>query len=94
MADAIALIGIEKQHLVGFGDGLIVPNAANVDTAVRENELRAPGALFRTLVFARPPATRIGDRDSARAEQPLGNDFRHPSTPPDSTDSVYSHPVQ
>src|SRR5262245_46365871 len=77
MADLVALPGIEEHDLIGFSHRLTLPDVTNVHASVREYELSARGALFRTLVCAGPLTMGVSDRDRPRAEQRIRDDFRH-----------------
>ena len=49
MADPVAFGGVEKQHLVRLGYGLILPNMPHIDAAIRKHQFRGGRELFRTL---------------------------------------------
>ena len=59
MADPVAFHCIEKEYLIRFGDGLVLSDMPNVDTAIRKHELRGNSALFRALISTSSPAVCI-----------------------------------
>jgi hypothetical protein len=61
MADAIALSGIEEQHVVRVRHGLIVADMPRVDAAIGKHEMRRGRGLFGTAM----PGTCPGSRHSA-----------------------------
>ena len=64
-----AVRGVEKQHLVGLGDGLVIIEAPYVHSPIREPQLRASGALFRALAPARALAVCLPDGDRLRFQE-------------------------
>ena len=77
MADPIGLAGVEEQHLVRFGDGLVAPHMAHIDAAIGEHELRGARAFLRTLMPAAPAAIDILDADRRRLQQRLDGELGH-----------------
>src|SRR4030095_5811333 len=77
MAHAIPCGGVEKQHLIRFGDGLISSEMADENTAIREHEMGRGGALFVALMRVATLAGHIADLDGVRLEETLRSDFRH-----------------
>jgi hypothetical protein len=59
MADPVTFHRIEKEHLVRFGDGLVLSDMSNVDAAIRKHKLRGNGALFWALVSASSSAVCV-----------------------------------
>src|SRR5580700_4135934 len=77
MAHPITFVGVEKQHLVCLGYGLVVPNMAHVDTAIRKNKFGRGCPLFRTLVPAPALAVDVPNRNGRRFQQKLNGNFRY-----------------
>ena len=68
MADSVAFGGVEKQHLVGLGYGLILPQMAHIDAAIRKHQFCSRRELFRTLVPAAAPAVHVSNRNCRRVQ--------------------------
>jgi hypothetical protein len=77
VADPIAFGGVEKQHLVRFGYGLIVSNVPDVDTTIGKHQLCGGRALFRALVTAAALAICVPDRNGWRFQQRMNDKFRN-----------------
>ncbi len=77
MAHPITFAGVEKQHLVCLGYGLVVPNMTHVDAAIRKNKFCRGCPLFRTLVSAPALAAHVPNRNGRRFQQKLNGDFGH-----------------
>jgi hypothetical protein len=59
MADPVTFHRVEKEHLVRFGDGLVLSDMSNVDAAIRKHKLRGNGTLFWALISASSSAVRV-----------------------------------
>src|ERR1700723_3892068 len=59
MADPVAFHCIEKEHLVRFGDGLVLSDMSDVDASIRKHKLSGNGALFWALISASSSAVRV-----------------------------------
>jgi len=59
MADPVAFHCIEKEYLVGLGDGLVLSDMSDVDAAIRKHSLRGNGALFWALISTSSSAIRV-----------------------------------
>lgn len=77
MANAIAFGSVEKEELIGFGNGLIGAEVPHVDPAVGKNELRCRRAFFGALRAATTEARRVPDRDDRSFQKDLDVEFGH-----------------
>jgi uncharacterized protein YdhG (YjbR/CyaY superfamily) len=75
MADAVALAGIEEQHLVGFGYGLIGAEMTDIGAAIGKDDLGGGGVFFRALLAAAAGAVDVADGDRGGLEQQLRRDI-------------------
>ena len=69
MTHAVAVAGIEEQHLIGFGHGLIATQMTHEHAAIREDEVGERGAFLSAQLAAAPVAARIANGDAARLQQ-------------------------
>jgi hypothetical protein len=76
MADSVAFEPVEKQHLIRFGNGLILADMPDIDPTIREHQLRAFCALLRTLVSTGPSAVCISYGDSRRSQKRLNIELK------------------
>ena len=76
MADPVAFGGVEKQHLIRLGDGLIMAQVAHINAAIRKHQL-CGRALFRTLMRQPPWQYDVSDRNGWRFQQRSSGKFRH-----------------
>jgi hypothetical protein len=72
----VVFVGVEKQHLVGFGDRLVMPQMAHVNTAIRKNQLSRGGALCLTLLPVAALAAHLCDGYDGSFQQALNGKFR------------------
>src|SRR5947199_10019358 len=77
MADSIAFGGIEKQHLVGFGYCLVMPNMPNIHTAIGKHQLGGGRALFRALMPASTLALCVPNRNWRACKERRKGHFRY-----------------
>src|SRR5262249_55946758 len=77
MADAVALASIEEQHLVGFGNRLIMSNMPHVNAAIGKHEMRIGGVLFVAQMSTTALAIDILDRNGLSLQQRVDREFRH-----------------
>jgi len=63
MADAVALHCVKEKYLVCFCYGLVLPDMANVNTAIRKHKLSRKSAFFWALMSMCPSAVRIPYRN-------------------------------
>jgi len=75
VTDAVGFCRIEEEHLVGFGNGLVLSNMTYVGAAIGEDERCDPPMLFGAAVAACSPTVDVADGDCRRVEQKLGGDF-------------------
>ena len=68
MADPIPFGGVEKEHLVGLGYGLIFTKMAYIDAAIWKDQFRSGRRLFRTLMPAAAPAVHVSNRNRRRVQ--------------------------
>ena len=71
VADPVTFGGVEEQHLVRFGYGLVMPKMPHIDAAIRKYQLRVGRALFRTLIRAAALAAHVPDRNGRRFQQSI-----------------------
>src|SRR5262245_13145894 len=76
MADPVTFIGIEKQHLVSLGDGLLITEMPYVHAPIRKHQLLASGALLRALAPATALTLCLPDRDRLRFEERVDGELR------------------
>lgn len=76
MADTIAFRGIEKQYLVRFSYGLILPKMAHINAAIRKYQFCGSSELFCSLVTATARAVDVSHCDGWRGQQRLNCEFR------------------
>src|SRR5262249_42628150 len=88
MTHAVLLGRIEEQHLVYFGDGLILSNAAHVDAAIGKHQLRGRHGLFGTLFTPVALATHVPDANGRGTQERLCREIAHPADPYKITDSL------
>jgi len=69
MADPVTFHCIEKEHLVRFGDGLVLSDMSDVDAAIRKHKLRGNGALFWALISASSSAVRVPYDEGRRLQK-------------------------
>ena len=77
VADPVAFHRIKEKYLVRFGDGLILPDMANVNTAIRKHKLSGNGAFFRALMWTCSSAVRIPYRNGRRRQESVNIKFRY-----------------
>src|SRR5262252_2544505 len=77
MAHAVALVRVENEDLVRFGDRLVLPEMSDVETAIREDHVRRARSFFLTVVPAATRTLNIPDRDESRLQQLAGGHLRH-----------------
>ena len=75
VAHTIPFVGVEKEHLVRLGYGLVVPNMTDVDAAVREDKFCRGCPFFGTFVPAPALAAHVADGNGRRLEQKLNGDL-------------------
>ena len=59
MADPVTFHRVENEHLIRFGDSLVLADMSNVDAAIRKHKLRGNAALFWALIPANSSAVRV-----------------------------------
>jgi hypothetical protein len=81
MADPVGFGGVEKQNLIGFGDGLVAAQMAGKDAAIGKDQFGGVGAFLRALMLAMPSAADNANRDAGRIQQgadgEVGRVIRH-----------------
>jgi hypothetical protein len=78
MANSVSFGSVEKEQLVRFGYSLIAAEMANVDAAIRENELGGRSTLIGGLRAASAEAGRVPDGNDRSFKENLNVEFGHP----------------
>ena len=76
MADPVTFHCVEKEHLVRFGDGLVLSDMSDVDAAIRKHKLRGNGALFWALISASSSAVRVPYGEGRRLQKRVNVELR------------------
>src|SRR5437667_8074425 len=76
MAHTVAFCGIEKQHLVRLGYGLIMPKMTQIDAAIGKHQFCGGCELFRTLMPAVALAVHVSNRNCRSAQQRFNGKLR------------------
>ena len=69
MADPVTFHRIEKEHLVRFGDGLVLSDMSDVDAAIRKHKLRSNSALFWAQISTSSSAVRVPYANGRRFQE-------------------------
>ena len=77
MADAIAFTMVEKQHLIGFGDGLIASEMPDERAPIWEYQTRLVRGFFVAPTGMTTLAVHVTDCDRFSREETVSNNFRH-----------------
>src|SRR5215469_9635558 len=75
MTDLVSFRSIKEQDLVRFRDCRIVSDVSNVDTSIREDQLRGLRVLFCAQMPTPPAAERVVQLDERRLQQPSQFNF-------------------
>ena len=75
MADAVAFAGVEEQHLIRFGNGLIAPEVPYIDPAIGKDEFGCVRALFGARRGATSLTVHIPDSHIGSVEERPNCDF-------------------
>lgn len=68
VADAVVFARVEEEHLVGFGDGLILTDMADIRSAVGEDERSGASVFFRAAFAAGASTANVANRDAGAIE--------------------------
>jgi hypothetical protein len=80
VGDPVAFGGVEEQHLVCLGDGLVMPKMPHIDAAIRKHQLGGGRALFRARMRGAALAAHVPDRNGRRSQQILNGKLGHGCT--------------
>ena len=75
MADAVAFAGIEEQHLIRFGDSLVLPKVPHINTAIRKYQVRRSGRLLCTQLPAAALAVHVLDCNGLSLQKRVNGKF-------------------
>ena len=76
VADTIAFMGVEEDHLVRFSDGLIVAQVPDKDAAIWKHQLRGLSVLFLRMITVGSCAIDITDGDDGRVKKQVNVKLR------------------
>src|SRR3569833_1475728 len=76
MADAVTFAGIEEEHLIGFGHGLVLTDVADVGAAVGKDERSDARVLFSAAVAVSAAAVDVAYDVGGGIKEEFGGDFR------------------
>lgn len=76
VADAVALVYVKEEDLIGFGHDLVAAEMPHVDTAIGKNQLRPGCVLFRVRDLAGAATTDVANGEDRRLQKELGIELR------------------
>lgn len=79
MADLVALMRIEEQHLVAFRNCVVAPDMAHEDAAIGKDQMGGERAFLATTMPALAGADDVAHQDDLAVEQLADRELQHPS---------------
>jgi hypothetical protein len=76
MTDAIALSGIEKEHLARLRYGFVFAEVTDVRAAIWEDKMRRSCMLLRALVTTTSLTAHVTQCDAGSLQQRMSNHLR------------------
>jgi len=75
MTDAIGFARVKEEDLVGFGDGLVLADVADLGSTIGEDERGDARLFFSTAISVGAAAVDVSDRDAGGVEEEVGGDL-------------------